>query len=156
LETLSGIMKNVVICIGNRYNGDDAIGPYVADKLKQEDLDEFLILDCSTVPENFTSLVKKNNPTNLIIVDATDMGLSSGEMRRISKDMIGSMHVSTHNIPLSILVSYLEHYVKNVFIIGIQPENMDGSMGEEVKKSGDKLVELIKNKKFLEIKMLER
>jgi len=149
-------MKNVVMCIGNRYNGDDAIGPYVADKLKQEDLDEFLILDCSTVPENFTSLVKKNNPTNLIIVDATDMGLSSGEMRRISKDMIGSMHVSTHNIPLSILVSYLEHYVKNVFIIGIQPENMDGSMGEEVKKSGDKLVELIKNKKFLEIKMLER
>ena len=149
-------MKNVVICIGNRYNGDDAIGPYVADKLKQEDLDEFLILDCSTVPENFTSLVKKNNPTNLIIVDATDMGLSSGEMRRISKDMIGSMHVSTHNIPLSILVSYLEHYVKNVFIIGIQPENMDGSMSEEVKKSGDKLVELIKNKKFLEIKMLER
>ncbi|HHF09713.1 MAG TPA: hydrogenase maturation peptidase HycI [Methanomicrobia archaeon] len=144
------------MCIGNRYNGDDAIGPYVADKLKQEDLDEFLILDCSTVPENFTSLVKKNNPTNLIIVDATDMGLSSGEMRRISKDMIGSMHVSTHNIPLSILVSYLEHYVKNVFIIGIQPENMDGSMGEEVKKSGDKLVELIKNKKFLEIKMLER
>jgi len=149
-------MKNVVICIGNRYNGDDAIGPYVADKLKQEDLDEFLILDCSTVPENFTSLVKKNNPTNLIIIDATDMGLSSGEMRRISKDMIGSMHVSTHNIPLSILVSYLEHYVKNVFIIGIQPENMDGSMSEEVKKSGDKLVELIKNKKFLEIKMLER
>ena len=149
-------MKNVVMCIGNRYNGDDAIGPYVADKLKQEDLDEFLILDCSTVPENFTSLVKKNNPTNLIIVDATDMGLSSGEMRRISKDMIGSMHVSTHNIPLSILVSYLEHYVKNVFIIGIQPENMDGSMSEEVKKSGDKLVELIKNKKFLEIKMLER
>jgi len=149
-------MKNVVMCIGNRYNGDDAIGPYVADKLKQEDLDEFLILDCSTVPENFTSLVKKNNPTNLIIIDATDMGLSSGEMRRISKDMIGSMHVSTHNIPLSILVSYLEHYVKNVFIIGIQPENMDGSMSEEVKKSGDKLVELIKNKKFLEIKMLER
>ena len=149
-------MKNVVICIGNRYNGDDAIGPYVADKLKQEDLDEFLILDCSTVPENFTSLVKKNNPTNLIIIDATDMGLPPGEMRRISKDMIGSMHVSTHNIPLSILVSYLEHYVKNVFIIGIQPKNMDGSMGEEVKKSGDKLVELIKNKKFLEIKMLER
>ena len=149
-------MKNVVICIGNRYNGDDAIGPYVADKLKQEDLDEFLILDCSTVPENFTSLVKKNNPTNLIIIDATDMGLPPGEMRRISKDMIGNMHVSTHNIPLSILVSYLEHYVKNVFIIGIQPENMDGSMGEEVKKSGDKLVELIKNKKFLEIKMLER
>ncbi|HDN81760.1 MAG TPA: hydrogenase maturation peptidase HycI [Methanomicrobia archaeon] len=144
------------MCIGNRYNGDDAIGPYVADKLKQEDLDEFLILDCSTVPENFTSLVKKNNPTNLIIIDATDMGLPPGEMRRISKDMIGSMHVSTHNIPLSILVSYLEHYVKNVFIIGIQPENMDGSMGEEVKKSGDKLVELIKNKKFLEIKMLER
>ena len=149
-------MKNVVMCIGNRYGGDDAAGPYIADRLKQENLNEFLILDCGTVPENFTSLVKKYNPTNLIIVDATDMGLPPGEMRRISKGMIGTMHVSTHNIPLSILVSYLEHYVKNVFIIGIQPENMDGSMSEAVKKSGDKLVELIKNMKFLELKMLER
>lgn len=149
-------MKNVVMCIGNRYGGDDAVGPYVADKLKQKNLDKFLILDCGTVPENFTSLVKKYNPTNLIIVDATDMGLPAGEIRKISKDMIGTMHVSTHNIPLSILVSYLESYVKNVFIIGIQPKNMDGSMSETVKKSGDKLVELIKNMKFSEIKMLER
>jgi len=149
-------MKNVVMCIGNRYGGDDAAGPYIADRLKQENLNEFLILDCGTVPENFTSLVKKYNPTNLIIIDATDMGLPPGEMKRISKDLIGTMHISTHNIPLSILVSYLEHYVKNVFIIGIQPENMDGSMSEAVKKSGDKLVELIKNMKFLELKMLER
>jgi len=149
-------MKNVVMCIGNKYNGDDAVGPYVADRLKQEDLDEFLILDCGTVPENFTSPVKKYAPTNLIIIDATDMGLAPGEIRRVSKNMIGTMHVSTHNIPLSILVSYLEPYVKNVFIIGIQPKKMDGSMSEAVKKSGDKLVELIKNMTFLEIKMLER
>jgi len=149
-------MKNVVMCIGNRYGGDDAVGPYVADRLKQENLNEFLVLDCGTVPENFTSSVKKYNPTNLIIVDATDMGLVLGEIRRVSKNMIGTMHVSTHNIPLSILVSYLEPYVKNVFIIGIQPKNMDGSISEAVKKSGDKLVELIKNMKFLELEMLER
>lgn len=150
------MMKNVVMCIGNRYGGDDAVGPYIADRLKREDLNNFLILDCGTVPENFTSPVKKYAPTTVIIIDATDMRLPAGEIRRVPKNMIGSMHVSTHNIPLSILVSYLEHYVKNVVIIGIQPKILDGNMSEEVKKSGERLVELIKNKKFLELKMLQK
>ncbi len=27
-------MKYLIMCIGNRDGGDDAIGPYIADKLK--------------------------------------------------------------------------------------------------------------------------
>ena len=50
-------MDYLIMCIGNRNGGDDAIGPYVADKL--EKYDDLIVLDCETVPENYTSIVKK-------------------------------------------------------------------------------------------------
>lgn len=128
------------MCIGNREGGDDAVGPYIADKLK----DDFTVLDCGTVPENYTSVVKKQNPDNLIIVDAVDMGLEPGEIRIVPKEKIGVMHISTHGIPISVLIGYLEQYVENIIFIGIQPKTMSGEMTETVRKSGDKLVELIK------------
>jgi len=148
-------MENIVMCIGNEDNGDDGIGPYIAKKLKDENLKDFLILDCGTVPENFTSPVKKNSPVNLIIVDATDMGLPPGEIRRIPREMIAKMHISTHNIPISVLISYLESHAKNIIIIGVQPKKMTGSMSEEIKRSCEKLIDLIKNRKFSEIEMLK-
>ncbi|MEA1994290.1 MAG: hydrogenase maturation peptidase HycI [Euryarchaeota archaeon] len=149
-------MKTAVMCIGNRHGGDDAVGPYIADELKKESIENLRIVDCGTVPENFTSKVKKYNPTMLVLIDATEMGLAPGEIRRIPKEKVGTMHVSTHGIPLSIMISYMEKYMENVILIGIQPKKMDGNMSEAIKKSGDKLVELIKNMKFLELETLVR
>ena len=106
------------MCIGNRYGGDDGIGPYIADQIKSEESVDFVVLDCETVPENFTSVVKRLSPKNLIIVDAVEMNLDPGEIRIIPKEKIGVMHISTHGIPLSVLIDYFEHYVKNIFIIG--------------------------------------
>lgn len=146
-------MKNLVMCIGNRLGGDDAIGPYIADKLKQEKLNNFVILDCGTVPENFTSVVKKHAFKRIIMIDAVDMGLKPGETRRVPKGRIGEMHISTHSIPLSVLTSYLEDYVEIIIIIGIQPKNMNGGMNEEIKKSGEKLIELIKNMEIDKLKV---
>ena len=51
------IVNFLVMCIGNRYGGDDVIGPYITDKLLQEKSD-LVVLNCGTVPENFTSIVK--------------------------------------------------------------------------------------------------
>lgn len=144
-------MNYLIMCIGNREGGDDAIGPYIADKLKDSDIK---VIDCGTVPENYTGVVKKYNPNNLVIVDATDMGLKSGEIRIIPKEKIGVMHVSTHGIPVSVLINYLEKYIKNIIFIGIQPINMSGRLTKTIKKSGDKMVEIIKNNKFELIEIL--
>ena len=142
------------MCIGNRYGGDDAIGPYVADQLKDKSND-FVVLDCGTVPENFTSVVKRHKPRNLIIIDAVEMGLTPGEMRIVPKEKIGTMHISTHGIPISILMTYLEEYVENIFFIGIQPEKMSGELSKNVQNSGEKLVEFIKNNKIEQIELLQ-
>ena len=141
------------MCIGNKEGGDDAVGPYVADRLKEESGD-FVILDCGIVPENYTSVVKQHKPRTLIIVDAVEMMLKPGEIRIVRKEKIGMMHISTHGIPLSVLMNYLEEDVANILLIGIQPKVMFGEMTAAVKESGDKVVELIKNKKLEQIKTL--
>jgi len=143
--------KILIMCIGNRDGGDDSVGPYIADKLKNTDIN---FIDCATVPENYTSVVKKNKPETLIIIDAAEMGLKAGEIRNIAKEKIGVMHISTHNIPVSVLINYLKQYVKKIIFIGIQPENMSGSMSDKVKKSAEILIKIIQENNFKKIKKL--
>ncbi len=144
-------MDYLIMCIGNRDGGDDAVGPYVANKLKND----FTVIDAGTVPENYTSVVKKHNPKNLIIVDAVDMNLEPGEIRIVPKEKIGVMHISTHGIPISVLINYLEQYVENIIFIGIQPKVMSGKLTDIVKKSGDDLVIVLKENKLDYIKTLD-
>lgn len=146
-------VAHLIMCIGNIDGGDDAIGPYIADKLMQEEGD-LVVLNCGTVPENFTSVVKQHNPKNLIIVDAVEMGLDAGEIRIVPKDKIGVMHISTHGIPISVLISYLEQYVEKIYFIGIQPKSMSGEINKIVKKSGKELITIIKNRKIENIHKL--
>ena len=42
------------MCIGNRDGGDDAVGPYIADKLKEERID---VLDCGVIPKNINQKI---------------------------------------------------------------------------------------------------
>ena len=148
-------MNYLIMCVGNREGGDDTIGPYVADKLKSFENKDFGVIDCDIVPENYTSIVKRYKPKNLIIIDAVKMGLSPGEIRIVPKEKIGSMHISTHGIPISVLIKYLEQYVENIVLIGIEPKIFSGEITSSVKKSGDELVEIIKNKKLDEIGLLQ-
>ena len=148
------LMEYIFMCIGNRDGGDDAVGPYIADKLKKEWINNSLVLDCGTVPENFTSVIKQHNPKNLVIIDAIEMGLKPGEVRIVQKDKIGIMHISTHGIPISVLINYLEEHVDNILLIGIQPKAMSGEMTETVKKKSDILIDLIKEKKIEKIQKL--
>lgn len=142
------------MCIGNRDGGDDAVGPYIADQLKKEKLSGINVIDCGTTPENYTSIVKKENPENLIIIDAVDMNLPYGEIRLVSKEKIGKFCISTHGIPISLLIDYLEKYIDNIFFIGIQPKKMNGEMTEEIKKSADDLIKKILEKNIGSIKKI--
>jgi len=148
-------MKNVVMCIGNKDAGDDSIGPYVAGKLKKIHDKDFFVIDCGTIPENYTTVVKSKKPDCLIIIDAVEMGLKPGEIRVVPKEKIGTMHISTHGIPISVLINYLENYVKKIVFIGIQPKKISGKMTKIVKTSADKLIDLIKNNKIKTVKQLD-
>jgi hydrogenase 3 maturation protease len=145
-------MDFFVMCIGNPQGGDDAIGPYIARKLKELNID---VIDCGTTPENYTSVVKQINPKKLIIIDAVDMGLKPGEIRIVPKEKIGVMTISTHGIPTSILMNYLEQYVKELILIGIQPKNMSGKITIKIKEKASVLVKIIKDKKINTLSVLK-
>ena len=144
-------MDLLVMCIGNRDGGDDAVGPYVADNLKKSNIE---VLDCGIIPENYTGFIKQKKPKTVIIIDAVEIGLKPGEIRVIPKEKIGVMHISTHGIPVSVLINYLRQYVVSIIFIGIQPSTMQGNMSQIVQKSADKLAEIIKNKKIGDIPIL--
>ena len=145
-------MQNTfIMCIGNRYGGDDGVGPYIADKMKKTSQN---ILDCDTTPENYTAVVKQKKPKTLIIIDAAEMNLTAGEIRIIPKEKIGIMHISTHGIPLSLLITYIEKEIKKIILIGIQPKRMSGSISSMVKKSADHLIKILHEQRYEEIQIL--
>lgn len=152
LVFVSEKMNQLVLCIGNRDGGDDAVGPYIADKLKETD---FLVIDAGIAPENFTDKIKNFNPEKLIIIDALDMQLNPGDFRIVLKDKIGVMHISTHGIPLSVLINYLEQYIDKIVLIGIQPKNMSGEISDIVKQSADRIVDIITKNNLDKIKILD-
>jgi hydrogenase 3 maturation protease len=147
------LADTLIMCIGNRDSGDDGIGPYIADKIRI-DFPKKMVLDCGTTPENYTATVKRQRPKTLILIDAADMKLPGGEIRIIPKEKLGSMHISTHGIPLSVLIQYLEKEVKRILLIGIQPESMEGEMSEQGQKSADQLIDLVKKNDIYKIKTL--
>ena len=139
------------MCIGNREGGDDSVGPYIADKIK----DCFTVIDCGTTPENYTSVVKKQNPEKLIIIDAVEMNLEPGEIRIVPKEKIGVMTISTHGIPISVLIEYLEQHIKKIIFIGIQPKTMSRNITDPVKEGAEQLIQIIKNKKIDQVETLK-
>jgi len=138
-------MKTVILCIGNRDGGDDAVGPLIADKLTKGKDENRIVIDAGIAPENFTGVVKKHHPDALIIIDAVDMNLSYGAIRRVPPERIGLMHVSTHGIPLSVLIKYLQQYVQNIILLGVQPKTMSGALSEKVRNSIETIITSIIN-----------
>jgi hydrogenase 3 maturation protease len=143
----------LLFCIGNRQGGDDAIGPYIFDRLQKEKTGTIAV-DCGIAPENYTGFVKQHKPHTLLFIDAVDMGLPPGEIRIVPKEKLGSMHISTHGIPLSVMIKYLNHEVECILVIGIQPEHMSGTISKVVKESGEHLIDILKKKKLKQIPIL--
>ena len=126
---LSGCEKLIVLGVGNELKCDDGIGPYIINKLKEENIEDknkLLFIDGKTVPENFTGKIRKEKPTHLIIVDACLMGGKPGDINIVNKYDFANIGISTHSMSLSFFVRYLEkdNDIQIIFV-GIEPESMD-------------------------------
>ncbi len=106
--------------IGNVFHGDDAAGPTVAERIAALSIPGVLSVNCETTPENFIGLAKKRMPEMLLIVDAMDMGLSAGSVRRVNPKDCAGIAFSSHGIPVPLLLELLPENIV-VRILGIQP-----------------------------------
>jgi hydrogenase 3 maturation protease len=166
------ILREVVLGIGNVLRSDDGVGVYVVQKLDkylskinagkgQATLDgqsrELIPIQCDTIPEGYTALVREHKPDLLVMVDAAEMGLNPGECRIIPPNMTEMLATSTHNISLSFLVTYLQDFCREIIMVGIQPQSMvpGVNLSGVVRESGDRLVALITKGQLAQIKKLD-
>jgi hydrogenase 3 maturation protease len=153
----------IVLGIGNRLGGDDAAGTHVVDILnrrkkraKGNSTSQIIAVDVGTAPESYTSVIRQHRPDLLIMVDAADMGLQPGALRIIPPEKITVLSFSTHHMPLSMLVSYVNELCGEVLLVGLQPEatEMSKCLSRAVRKSVKELAEFILEGHVAEIPLL--
>lgn len=118
-------VKAVVMGVGNSLELADSLGPLIVEEapkiIKAEYSNKIKFINGGTSPESYTSKVKKEKPSQILIVDSANFGGSSFEMRLIPPEKIAGLKFSGHNLPLSMLCKYLKHETgADIFIIGIQ------------------------------------
>ncbi|WP_459201046.1 hydrogenase maturation peptidase HycI [Methanococcus sp. CF] len=134
--------KIAILGIGNYLKSDDGFGVYVIESIVKnyskthENLslekevnsidNRLTIINCGVVPENFTDVIKKENPDKIIMVDAALMHQHPGTLRIVESDEISETGFSTHALPLSIIIKYLKTYIDTeILIVGIEPTNLE-------------------------------
>lgn len=139
----------LVVGIGNRDRGDDAIGSLVAERLIKEGFEN--ILDCERTPENYLSKIIEKKPKKIIFIDACDFGGEVGEIRVFKKEEwqnFKKISLSTHTLPIPLLLSLIEKLTNSeIYLLGIQVKNTNFSqfLSKELNKHFPEIVEKIKN-----------
>lgn len=115
--------KKLVLTVGNGLMGDDGAGVLLAQMLRESPLDGWEVLNGGSSPENSVHQVRARAPEFVLVVDAADMDLPPGSIRRIPTDRLADPFLlTTHVLPLSYFVESLSEFVPQVTLLGIQPE----------------------------------
>lgn len=123
--------KTAFIGLGNEDRGDDAVGLRFAKDLghlnpnhifsEEEGLEE-VVLD----------ILMRKEILSVIFVDACDFGAEPGEIAFLPMDSVGE-GISTHKVPLAMLMALIQKEGKKAYLVGIQPKSLD--FGKSVSKT---------------------
>ena len=135
----------MILGIGNEIKGDDGLGPIITKKssLLFDKNKDIIVFDGGTVPENYTGLIRKENPTHIILIDAVDMKKEPGYIRVVEKEEIANYNISTHAMPESYLIKYIETTIgAQIILVGVQPKSMGFAepVSKEVAESIEEIV----------------
>jgi hydrogenase 3 maturation protease len=135
--------KVVILGIGNSMRGDDGFGPLVIKKLKKAGI-KCTLINGETIPENYSGTIIKAKPELVILLDCANFGGYAGELRHIKGKDIPCLSLSTHQLPISFLTTYLQEEIgAKILIIGVQGKEFGfGEVSKEVKESAEKLTQL--------------
>lgn len=121
----------VLAGVGSDIRKDDNVGVLVVSRLKGRLPAGVKLLNCGTIPENFTGQIKKLKPTHIIFFDAVEMGKEPGFYDFVNEETIITQSLSTHKQSLRLLLQVLKEQVPGVKIklVGIQPKTTDFGKG---------------------------
>lgn len=120
-ERLKGIPADriVFVGVGNRFRGDDAIGPMIIDLLTGKVPHA---IDAGSAPENVTGVIKKLKPRAIVFIDALLFkDAPPGSAYIVESDEISQKGFS-HTLSLDFVMDYLRAETgADLFLIGMQP-----------------------------------
>jgi len=140
------VQGNVVVMgIGNPCRGDDAAGSLVAQQIG--DAPRVRVIDAQDVPENYLRQVVGEEPDTVVLIDSVDLHSASGSVALLDKDQVAGYWPSTHRVPLSLVMDYLERETHaRLCLIAIQPRQTDflQPMSAEVSSTVEGIAEVLK------------
>ncbi len=128
---LTGWRRLMLVGIGSRIRRDDAAGLAVISRLRGAVPPSVGMLDCGTVPENYSLDMKRFQPTHLVFFDAVEMGAEPGSRAMIAEDELIVQSFSTHKQSVKVLFMVLREGIPGVRIAlaGIQPKTTEFGRG---------------------------
>lgn len=120
--------KVLILGIGNRLRGDDAVGSILAERLSKK-LD-IPIIDAGDVPENYLGPIEASGADLVLVLDAADLGASPGDLSLIEMTQLKAMGVSTHTANLSLVFRVIPKVRRpEAVLVAIQPEQTEAGQG---------------------------
>ncbi len=144
---ISGGNKIAILGIGNDLRSDDGLGSYIIEKLRIDD-PRVMVEFVGSVPEGFARPLAEFGAERIIMVDAADMNKAPGHIELITKDRIRGINISTHSMPLSFLMMYLEQETgSTTILLGIQPKSIQFGEGltPEIQEVADRIINALES-----------
>lgn len=151
-----------IIGMGSRLCGDDAIGLAILDALQEEAGSDLELIEGGL--DALAALESMAGRDQVILVDATRMGLDPGSVRAFMADQVNLQvredHLSLHGIGLSEALEMGERLgllPSNLKIIGIQPLsiNVGTGLSEPVQAAIPEVLDLIRTERQLQHHMTD-
>lgn len=125
----------VILGIGNALRSDDAAGSFLASRIKGKV--PYTVYDAGPTPENYLGKIIKEEPENIVLIDAADFGAAAGSVRVIeganqeASGLSTSGLFFTHDASLELAINYLKRNLKaDIIILVIQPKSI--ALGDEI------------------------
>ena len=122
-ENLAGARRVAVVGIGDRLLPRDRLGMLAAEAVADLHLPGVTVFLAGTVPESMTGPIRRTRPDHVLLLDSAEMGALPGTVAIVEPEGIHATLFSTHVLPLSVLMEFLEKDAHTrVTLIGIEPD----------------------------------
>ena len=130
-QALSQLCKEkrvLILGIGNRLCGDDAVGSVLAERLV--DRVKIPVIDAGDVPENYLGPIEASGADLVLVLDAADLGASPGDLYVVEMDRLKEMGISTHASNLALLFKAIPEETRpEALLLAIQPGQTEAGLG---------------------------
>lgn len=135
----------VFVGLGNPLRGDDGIGVKIAAKLSETLRHERVkILVVEERVDLLPRELERLKPAMILFFDAADFGGKPGEIRLMSLRESAGKVISTHEIPLELVVK-ISGISSPTYLLGVQVKSLEfgGQVSPPVKAAGEEVIRFL-------------